>query len=65
MYLGPNSNQAKRQVKKTVAPREIKPTIQIYFVCWTIMGLLYEKNTKGITSSRNLNYVSLPKGSLC
>lgn len=27
MYLGPNSNQAKSEVKKTVASGEIKPTI--------------------------------------
>lgn len=34
MYLGPNSNQAKLKVKKTVASGEIKPTISLNLLCW-------------------------------
>lgn len=45
MYLGPNSNQAKLKAKKTVASREIKPTISWNLLCW----LKYHgENTKDI-----------------
>lgn len=33
MYLGPNSDQAKIQVKKTVASGEIKPTVSLNLLC--------------------------------
>lgn len=57
MYLGPNSNQAKSEVKKTVASGEIKPTISLNLLCWNIMG----KTLRIFTLSRNPNCVTLWK----
>lgn len=45
MYLGPNSNQAKSEVKKTVASGEIKPTISLNLLC---LLEYHGENTKDI-----------------